>query len=185
MWLLMRLLSFLLLTRSVFAIGQNATLAFNASTSSYQLASRSSSVRLVLDAADWPGVLRVADDLALDFGRVTGLNGSLSLVNSDAPTANASVIFNVTGRSSWTTATSAANNSSSGVIIAGTLGNSTLIQSLIDSGKIDVSAIDGQWESFTSQLVDSPVDGVSKALVIAGMLPFAIVRAWLMHAPRK
>ncbi|KAL1652346.1 hypothetical protein SLS58_000473 [Diplodia intermedia] len=168
MWLLMRLLCSLLLFRPALAIGQNATIAFNASASSYQLASRSSAVRLVLDAADWPGVLRVADDLALDFGRVTGLNGSLSLVNGDASTANASVIFNVTGRPSWTTATSATNSNSSGVIIAGTLGNSTLIQSLVDSGKIDVSAIEGQWESFTSQVVDSPVDGVSKALVIAG-----------------
>ncbi|OJD40310.1 glycoside hydrolase family 115 protein [Diplodia corticola] len=167
MWFLMRLVSSFLLFRSALAIGQNATIAFNVSAGSYQLASRSSSVGLMLDAADWPGVLRVADDLALDFGRITGLNGSLSLANSDASTANASVIFNVTGRSSWTTATSTTNNSS-GVIIAGTLGNSTLIQDLVDSGKLDVSGIEGRWESFTSQLVESPVSGVSRALVIAG-----------------
>lgn len=166
MLLLTRLLSSLLLLRAVFAIGQNATIAFNASTGSLQLATTSSSVRLLLDSADWPGVLRVADDLASDFGRVTGRNGSLSLVNTNATTTNASMIFNVTGRSGWVNASG--SNSSSGVIIAGTLGNSTIIQSLIDAGKIDVSAIEGKWESFTSQLVKSPVDGVSQALVIAG-----------------
>lgn len=171
MLLLTRLLSSLLLLRAVFAIGQNATIAFNASTGSLQLATTSSSVRLLLDSADWPGVLRVADDLASDFGRVTGRNGSLSLVNTNATTTNASMIFNVTGRSGWINASG--SNSSSGVIIAGTLGNSTIIQSLIDAGKIDVSAIEGKWESFTSQLVKSPVDGVSQALVIAGEAPFS------------
>ncbi|GME46671.1 hypothetical protein GTA08_BOTSDO11837 [Neofusicoccum parvum] len=164
--LLVRLLSSLLLLRSVLAIGQNATLAFNAAAGSLQLATSSSSARLLLDAADWPGVLRVADDLAADFGRVTGLNGSLSLVDGGASPGNASMIFSVTGRSSWTT--SATNSSGSGVIIAGTVGNSSLIKSLVDAGKIDVSAIEGQWESFTSQLVDSPVEGVARALVIAG-----------------
>lgn len=172
MLLLIRLLSSLLLLRAVFAIGQNATIAFNASTGSLQLATTSSSVRLLLDSADWPGVLRVADDLASDFGRVTGRNGSLSLVNTNATATNASMIFNVTGRSGWINA-SGSNSSSSGVIIAGTLGNSTIVQSLIDAGKIDVSAIEGKWESFTSQLVKSPVDGVSQALVIAGEAPFS------------
>ncbi|KAH7030226.1 hypothetical protein B0J12DRAFT_322533 [Macrophomina phaseolina] len=167
MLLLLRLLFSLLLFRSVLAIGQNATIAFNASVGNLQLATRSSSVRLVLDSADWPGVLRVADDLASDFGRVTGLNGSISLIGSNAITANASMIFNVTGRSSWTNV-AASNSSNSGVIIAGTIGNSSIIQDLIEAGKIDVSAVEGKWESFISQVVSSPVEGVSQALVIAG-----------------
>lgn len=57
------------------------------------------------------------------------------------------------------------------VIIAGTIGSSNIIDSLISASKIDVSAISGSWESFTSTLVDSPLPGVSKALVIAGSDP--------------
>lgn len=53
-------------------------------------------------------------------------------------------------------------------IIAGTIGNSDIIDSLIASGKLDVSAIEGKWESFISEVVNSPVPGVPKAMVIAG-----------------
>ena len=42
------------------------------------LASRGSPVSIHADAADWPGVLRAAHDLAIDFGRVTGTNGTLT-----------------------------------------------------------------------------------------------------------
>lgn len=62
-------------------------------------------------------------------------------------------------------------DASSVVILAGTIGNSTLIDGLVSSNKIDVSAITGQWESFTTQLVNSPVEGVAQALVIAGSDP--------------
>lgn len=57
------------------------------------------------------------------------------------------------------------------VVIAGTVGNSTLIDALVSSGTIDVSEIEGKWESFTSQLVSNPTDGVAQALVIAGSDP--------------
>lgn len=54
------------------------------------------------------------------------------------------------------------------VIIAGTIGKSDLISSMISSGKLDVSSISGQWESFISQVVVSPIPGVDQAMVIAG-----------------
>ena len=54
------------------------------------------------------------------------------------------------------------------VIIAGTISKSSLIDSLISSGKLDVSPIAGKWESFISQVIVSPIPGVDKALVIAG-----------------
>ena len=57
------------------------------------------------------------------------------------------------------------------MIIAGTIGHSKLIDELIDAGKLDVSAIDGKWESFTTQLIDEPVPGCPKAVVIAGSDP--------------
>ena len=61
------------------------------------------------------------------------------------------------------------------VIIAGTIGHSEIIDGLISAGKLDVAAIDGKWESFISQLVDEPVPGSAKALVIAGSDPRGII----------
>lgn len=56
-------------------------------------------------------------------------------------------------------------------IIVGTVGSSKVIDDLISSGKLDVSEIEGKWESFVSQLVESPIPGCEKAVVIAGSDP--------------
>ncbi|MBO8451732.1 MAG: glycosyl hydrolase 115 family protein, partial [Bacteroidetes bacterium] len=53
-------------------------------------------------------------------------------------------------------------------IIAGTVGSSAWIDSLIEKEKIDVSAIKGGWERYAVRLVDNPGKGVRKAIVIAG-----------------
>jgi hypothetical protein len=147
------------------------TVAFDAGNGTL-LASRSSPVAIHADAADWPGVLRAAHDLAIDFGRVTGTNGSL--MTTGTGTANASMIFNVTGISSdWTVG--AANSTGypttgAGTIIVGTIGNSSIIDGMIASGKLDVSAIEGQWESYISTFVENVGNGTGSALVIAGKL---------------
>lgn len=134
------------------------------------LASRSSPVSIQADAADWPGVLRAARDLALDFGRVTGVNGTLTV--SGKATANASAIFNVTGISrDWSVGSNVnrtASESGAGTIIVGTIGNSSLIDALIASGQLDVSAVEGQWESYVSTFVQNVGNGTGSALVIAG-----------------
>ena len=145
------------------------TVDFTAGNGSYILATSSSPVNIHVDAADWPGVLRAAHDLAFDFGRVTNVNGTLTATGT--ATANASMIFNVTGISSnWSAGTS--GNSTSGTpIIVGTIGNSSLVDSLIASRKLDVSAIEGQWEAYVSALVQNPMDGTDQALVIAGKSP--------------
>ena len=57
------------------------------------------------------------------------------------------------------------------MIIAGTIGHSKIIDDLIGAGKLNVAAVDGKWESFIAQLVDNPVSGSAKALVIAGSDP--------------
>lgn len=46
-----------------------------------------------------------------------------------------------------------------------------MIDKLIESNAIDVSAVKGEWESFVSQVVKDPVAGTEKALVIAGSDP--------------
>lgn len=39
------------------------------------------------------------------------------------------------------------------------------------AGKLDVSEIEGEWEAFVSSVVDEPLDGCGRALVIAGADP--------------
>ena len=39
-------------------------------------------------------------------------------------------------------------------IIAGTLGQSGLIASLLDAGKVDTTGVTGQWEAYTLQLIN-------------------------------
>jgi hypothetical protein len=54
------------------------------------------------------------------------------------------------------------------VVLIGTIGKSALIDELIRAGRLDVSRIKGQWESFVITTLTNPIPGVSAALVIAG-----------------
>jgi hypothetical protein len=136
------------------------------------LASSSSPVHIHADAADWPGVLRAAHDLAIDFGRVTGINGTLTA--SGTATTNSSVIFNVTGiKNDWSVGSNGTGYSTgagAGTIIVGTIGNSSLIDGMIASGQLDVSAVEGQWETYVSTFVENVGNGTGSALVIAGKI---------------
>ena len=163
------LLSSALLYSTALAIGQESTINFNGT--GLRLAEKGSSVQLYADGHDWPGVLRVVDDLAEDFGRVTGTSGTVTLLgNGTSPVYNASTTFNVTGRTGFGNIGPEKYGSKGGAILAGTIGNSTIIDRLIREGKIDVSEVEGHWEAYTSTVVDNPVQGVSKAVVIAGKL---------------
>lgn len=142
MELLIFLASLLAFAIGTLAIGQAPTLTFKETADGLKLGGTGSGPTIVIDSKDWPGVTRTGNDLANDFGLVTGTKGKV--------------------------ATSSSGLSNVPVIIAGTIGKSPLIDSLVSSGKIDVSAIKGKWESFTSQLVPDPVEGVSSALVLAG-----------------
>ncbi len=54
------------------------------------------------------------------------------------------------------------------IIIAGTIGKSQWINQLIASKKIEISAIKGNWESWTIKVIKKPFPGINKALVIVG-----------------
>src|SRR6185503_6293385 len=43
-----------------------------------------------------------------------------------------------------------------------------IIDRLVREGKLDVASITNQWEAFILQVVDKPLPGVDRALVIAG-----------------
>ncbi|MCX2678642.1 glycosyl hydrolase 115 family protein [Galbibacter sp. EGI 63066] len=54
------------------------------------------------------------------------------------------------------------------IVLAGTLGKNPWIDQLVIDGKADVTSIKGKWESWSVQLIENPLKGVEKALVIIG-----------------
>ena len=123
---------------------QDSFITFQQSDGAYMLAGDSTGPTIAISDDDWYGVHRAAGDLAADFGRVTGLNGTLVSVDGNM------------------------QSNSGPVIIAGTIGKSSLLESMINQGLIDVSNTEGQWEAYTTQLVTNPAPGIDQALVIAG-----------------
>jgi hypothetical protein len=96
---------------------------------------------LVVDAQDWPGVLRATRDLQADIERVSGVRPEIA-TGTPAPAAV--------------------------LVIVGTLGRSPLIDGLVRRGALDCGAIAGRWEAFLRAVVSHPLPGVERALVIAG-----------------
>ena len=122
------------------ALGQPRYVEEKCSSGCFSIASGNFLATIFVDRSDYPGVVRAAGDLQADINRVVGR--SPKLIDSGAPKGDA--------------------------IIIGTIGHSALISRLAKSKKIDVSGITGKWESFFLQVVDHPLPGVPRALVIVG-----------------
>ncbi|MEW2397547.1 glycosyl hydrolase 115 family protein [Streptomyces sp. NPDC046862] len=56
-------------------------------------------------------------------------------------------------------------------VLVGTIGRSPLIDGLIAAGKLDVTGVRGRWETSLQTVVERPMPGVERALVIAGSDP--------------
>lgn len=54
------------------------------------------------------------------------------------------------------------------VIIYGTVGKSEILEQLDKAGKIDLKAIQGKWEVYLFSILENPLEGIEKAIVIAG-----------------
>lgn len=54
------------------------------------------------------------------------------------------------------------------VIIFGSIGNNPMIDRLISEGKINVDNVKNKWEVYQYDVIENPVQGVEKALVITG-----------------
>lgn len=158
----------------VSALGQDQTISFK-KTSGVQLAGAGNG-QILVSANDYWGVQRAAADLAIDFGRVTGKNlsftadgatGAQPIYTWQAPTSDVNYTLGpkqqILGPEYSTT-----KDFKKTVIIAGTIGHSTVIDNLVKSNKVDVTKIKGKWESFISKVVKNPLPGVDKALVIVG-----------------
>ncbi|MDF7811619.1 glycosyl hydrolase 115 family protein [Hymenobacter sp. YC55] len=107
----------------------------------FTLAASGKTAALYASQTDWPGVLRAAKDLQADINRVTKLTPTFT--TDKAPAGNE-------------------------VVLIGTIGKSPLIDGLIERKKLDVSQVAGKWETFVLQVVERPMAGVERALVIAG-----------------
>lgn len=80
----------------------------------------------------------------------------------------ASDIEKVTGRVPSVSGNGSVPASCRYAVIAGTLGHSSLIDELVRDRKIDVSSISGEWECYAVRLVEAPLKGVRRALVVVG-----------------
>jgi hypothetical protein len=100
---------------------------------------------VLVDADDYTVVSLAANLYADDVQRVTGKR---PLVFSQVPSASKTIPR---------------------TIIAGTLGHSALIDRLAAQGRLKrLSEIKGRWEASLAQVVDHPLPGVDRALVLAG-----------------
>lgn len=125
----------------VFALSDTRYVDFNEVPGSMALVASEKTLPLRIDPKDYPGVLRATQDLQTDIERVTGLKPPLETTDGP-PTENC--------------------------VLVGTLGHSGLIDRLVAAGKVDVFAIRGRWEASLTQIVENPVPGVARALVIVG-----------------
>lgn len=64
--------------------------------------------------------------------------------------------------------TTDAGSLSGTAIIAGSVGNNSLIDAMVSEGRIDVSAIQNKRETYRIQVVENPVEGLDKAVVVVG-----------------
>jgi hypothetical protein len=96
---------------------------------------------IVTDGLRDAGVLRAARGLREDLGKLGGQSPEML---SQAPAQ------------------------ASSVILVGTLGASPTIDRLVRSGRLDAGALRDHREAYLAQVVDHPVRGVARALVIVG-----------------
>ncbi len=134
------ILACLMCSAAYAGFGETSYVGFKGESRAAAVYAEGRATSLWLDPGDHAGVLRAARDVQADIERVTGARPQLA---TEKPDANV-------------------------LIIAGTIGNSVPIDDLISRGKLEVDDVRGKWESFVVEVVDRPVAGVDRAIVIAG-----------------
>ncbi|MEJ2502700.1 MAG: glycosyl hydrolase 115 family protein [Gemmatimonadota bacterium] len=54
------------------------------------------------------------------------------------------------------------------VVLIGTVGGGGVVDELIEAGRFDAGDIEGRWEAYALEVLEAPLPGVERALVIAG-----------------
>ena len=135
------MLNFLALA-DVHAVDSTSYVSNSKVKGSFALSASGKSAPLYVSKEEFSGVIRALEDLQKDISRVTHVEPQL-FVDKKVPKAKE-------------------------IVIVGTLGKSPIIDKLISNKKIDVSALEGKWEKHIIQVVENPMKGVDRALVIAG-----------------
>jgi hypothetical protein len=124
-----------------FALGDSSYIETRFKKGSLPIVGDKSNASLYVDTQDFSGVQKTVALLQEDIFKVTETR--LPLVHS-------------------------LNNLGKTAVIIGTIGQSELIDALIERGKIDISAIENAWDGYHIELVSRPFPGMTQALVIAG-----------------
>lgn len=158
------LIGSLSLLPGIYAIGQATCVTFASSVNSFAVVNNKQAAPILLSADDWLGVQFAAADFAADIQRVTSVKPSLTnfTVSSTQPAASSA------SSNASDAAPAASKPPTSAPIIIGTLGKSSLITAVVKNAGIDVSSIEGKWESFLTTVVHNPLPGVASAYVIIG-----------------
>ncbi|WP_080058352.1 glycosyl hydrolase 115 family protein [Spirosoma aerolatum] len=107
----------------------------------FTLVANGKATPLMTSTGEYPGVVRALKNLQADVNQVTQ---SLPVLKTDKDLYTKEIV------------------------LVGTIGKSTLIDRLVQAKKLDVTGIVGKWETFLTQIVENPIPGVDRALVIAG-----------------
>ena len=121
-------------------IGEPIYVSERPADGSFALAGPGKAAVISLSPGEFPGVTRAAKSFASDVERVTG---TAPTVSTNLPNGRADVII-------------------------GTLGKNPAIDRLVAEHKLDASRLRGTWETFVTEIVEHPIAGVDRALVIAG-----------------
>lgn len=108
------------------------------------LAGQNQAIPFVMEETAYEGVKRIAKKVALDVQKVADVLPEVQVIESATDITAKEVVF------------------------VATLGQSALLEQLIQAGKVDKTSVEGKWEVFSLQLVEVPFPGVDKALVIFG-----------------
>jgi hypothetical protein len=127
--------------RPAHALGQKPYVSFAPVEQGFPLVQGQRAATMYVDANDDAGVQRAVHDLQADVNRVSGQTAKIVQQQQDL---------------------------AGSVVLIGTLGKSRLIDDLVQSHKLDATAIAGKWESTLTEVIAHPWPGVAQALVIAG-----------------
>ena len=110
-------------------------------SSGFAIVNNNEATAIYLSDNDYEGVKKIVQKFQEDIERVTNIKPSV--ISNEIP-------------------------SNGTAIIVGTIGNSNLIDQLIEEKKLEVSLVKGKWETFLIQTIKDPFEGVEEALVIVG-----------------
>ncbi|UCH14547.1 MAG: glycosyl hydrolase 115 family protein, partial [Bacteroidales bacterium] len=128
-------------TADAIVIDSTSYISTNDGEGYFTLSDANGSIPLLTSSSDYTGVLRAIEDLQKDIFKVTGRRPELMIDTIPA---------------------------SSKVVIAGTLGKSILIDTLVKKQVIDTTGLTGKWEKFILQTVKEPIPGIEIAVIITG-----------------